>query len=144
MTCKFSAVYFKSGDSNGRRKLEGFQWEKHGQLLLSCQGWVVFDTNLCKLCNFQTVVKFFHTRNGTQIFFVHGQTIFVSQKIRNGKIQRKFTEVNEVTYCKRPSFKSARSADCKTKVFDRVTSEARTREKENVLLVSLPSLTPDL
>ena len=29
MACTFSAVYLKSSDCNGRRKLEAFVWEKH-------------------------------------------------------------------------------------------------------------------
>ena len=51
----FSTAYIKSSDCNGRRKLEGFIWEK--QLWPPSHAWMIFHTNPCKFRNFQTVVK---------------------------------------------------------------------------------------
>ena len=61
------SLYFKSSDCNGRGKLEGVFWEK--QLLPPSHAWIVFHTIPCKFRNFQTVVKYFLTHYGAQIFF---------------------------------------------------------------------------
>ena len=53
VTCKFSAVYLKFSDYNGRRKLKGFVWEK--QLLPPNHAWMVFHTNIC--VNFENLPK---------------------------------------------------------------------------------------